>query len=135
MKYVNTAALIVCIILSNATYGQDKNITNYSKKESKNKAPKANAGDDIKAFPGGTISINGDGSVDPEGERILYVWSFPPSLIFEDNYKYHISDRIKIHKNPNDNSIESVETYTRAFLLDVPEFCPVGSKYEIGLIV
>ena len=71
---------------------------------------------------GGTISINGDGSIDPEGERIQYIWSFPPSLIFEDNYKYHKSDRVKIHKNLDDNSIESVETYTRAFLLDVPEF-------------
>ena len=135
MKYINTVALIACIILSNVCYAQDKNAPDDSKKESKNKAPKANAGDDIKAFPGGTISINGDGSVDPEGERIQYVWSFPPSLIFEDNYKYHKSDRVKIHKNPNDNSIESVETYTRAFLLDVPEFVPVGSKYEIGLVV
>ena len=135
MKYVKTVALIACIILSNVCYAQDKNAPDGSKEKSKNKAPKANAGDDIKAFPGGTISINGDGSVDPEGERIQYVWSFPPSLIFEDNYKYHKSDRVKIHKNPNDNSIESVETYTRAFLLDVPEFCPVGSKYEIGLVV
>ena len=122
MKYVNTVALIACIILFNVNYAQDKNVPNDSKKEIKNKAPKANAGDDIRAFPGGTISINGDGSTDPEGERIQYIWSFPPSLIFEDNYKYHKSDRVKIHKNPDDNSIESVETYTRAFLLDVPEF-------------
>ena len=47
---------------------------------------------------------------------------------FEDNYKYHKSDRVKIHKNPNDYSIESVETSTRAFLLDVPEFCPVSLR-------
>ena len=77
MKYVNTVALIACIILLDVSYAQDKNVTNDSKEESKNKAPKANAGDDVKAFPGGTISINGDGSVDPEGERIQYVWSFP----------------------------------------------------------
>ena len=70
MKYVNTVALIACIILFNVNYAQDKNVLNDSKKEIKNKAPKANAGDDIKAFPGGTISINGDGSIDPEGERI-----------------------------------------------------------------
>ena len=70
MKYVNTVALIACIILFNVNYAQDKNVPNDSKKEIKNKAPKANAGDDIKAFSWGTISINGDGSIDPEGERI-----------------------------------------------------------------
>ena len=53
MKYVNTVALIACIILFNVNYAQDKNVPNDSKKEIKNKAPKANAGDDIKAFPGG----------------------------------------------------------------------------------
>ncbi|RZP23257.1 hypothetical protein EVA24_05725 [bacterium] len=135
MKYVKTFALIAGIILSNICFPQDKNAPNDSKKESTNKAPKANAGDDIKAFPGGTIPISGEGSLDPDGDRIKYIWSFPPSLIFEDSYKYHRSDRIKIHKNPDDNSIETIETYTRAFLLDVPEFSPVGSNYEINLVV
>jgi len=55
MKYVNTVALIACIILFNVNYAQDKNVPNDSKKEIKNKAPKANAGDDIKAFPGGGL--------------------------------------------------------------------------------
>ena len=57
MKYVNTVALIACIILFNVCYAQDKNAPNDSKKESKNKAPKANAGDDIKAFPGGLFQL------------------------------------------------------------------------------
>ena len=43
MKYINTVALIACIILSNVCYTQDKNALDDSKKESKNKAPKANA--------------------------------------------------------------------------------------------
>ena len=44
MKYVKTVALIACIILSTVCYAQDKNTPGDSKKDSKNKAPKANAG-------------------------------------------------------------------------------------------
>ena len=131
MKYFKSITLISFIIFYDFRYAQDQNIAN----ESKNKPPIANAGDDIKTFPGATIPISGEGSTDPDGDRIQYIWSFPPSLIFEDSYKYHKSDRVKIHKNPDDNSVETIETYTRAFLLDVPEFSPIGSKYEINLIV
>tara|TARA_B100000073_G_scaffold341683_1_gene343423 strand:+ start:6416 stop:7789 length:1374 start_codon:yes stop_codon:yes gene_type:complete len=134
MKVYRIILLIVFIILSSATYAQDKKVLKNNNNEKKNnQSPKANAGDDIKAFPGETISISGLKSIDPEGGRIQYIWSFPPALIFKNDYRYNMSDHIYVNKN--DNSIEKVETYTKSFLLDVPESLPVGSKYNINLVV
>lgn len=101
----------------------------------KNKAPTAIAGKNIQTFPGATITLSGEKSEDPDEDLLQYIWSFPPSFIYEDNYKYDKTDRLVIYTNIKDNSIKSIETYTRSFLLDLPNTLPIGSKHTINLTV
>ena len=131
----NNITIVLFLVFCGFVFPQKTKLVKGQNKKIENKSPTAIAGKNIKTFPGATITISGEKSEDPDGDLLQYIWSFPASLIFEDDYKYDKTDRFKIYKNSNDNSIESIETYTRAFLLDVPTSSPVGSKYTINLTV
>ena len=55
-------------------------------KKSENQPPVADAGEDIKASPGSTITISGEKSGDPNGDVLQFEWSLPPSLMEKENY-------------------------------------------------
>ena len=104
-------------------------------KKSENQAPVANAGKDIKASPGSTITISGDKSGDPNGDVLQFEWSLPPSLMAKDDYTYDKTDTVKTHKGNSEGSVDVIKTYTETFLLDIPESLSVGSKHIISLTV
>ena len=127
--------IVYSIFFFSFVFSQKPTTLNKETNKSKNKAPTAIAGKNIQTYPGATITISGKKSEDPDEDLLQYIWSFPPSLIFENNYKYDKTDRFKIHKNSKDKSINIIETYTRSFLVDVPDSLPIGSKYTINLTV
>ena len=127
--------IVYSIFFFSFVFSQKPTTLNKETNKSKNKAPTAIAGKNIQTYPGATITISGKKSEDPDEDLLQYIWSFPPSLIFENNYKYDKTDRFKIHKNSKDKSINIIETYTRAFLVDIPDSLPIGSKYTINLTV
>ena len=97
-------------------------------KKSENQAPIADAGEDIKVTPGGTVTISGDKSGDPNGDVLQFEWSLPPSLMEKENYIYDKSDTVKTHKGKNQGSVDVIKTYTQTFQLDIPEALSIGSK-------
>nr|MCS5623786.1 hypothetical protein [Candidatus Neomarinimicrobiota bacterium] len=104
-------------------------------KKSENQAPIADAGEDIKVTPGGTVTISGDKSGDPNGDVLQFEWSLPPSLMEKENYIYDKSDTVKTHKGKNQGSVDVIKTYTQTFQLDIPEALSIGSKHIIMLTV
>ena len=104
-------------------------------KKSENQAPVADAGEDIKVTPGGTVTISGDKSGDPNGDVLQFEWSLPPSLMEKENYIYDKSDTVKTHKGKNQGSVDVIKTYTQTFQLDIPEALSIGSKHIIMLTV
>ncbi|MDG1847733.1 MAG: hypothetical protein P8J35_03790, partial [Candidatus Marinimicrobia bacterium] len=116
-------------------FSQNNETKKLENNKKKNKAPTAITGKNIQTFPGATITLSGEKSEDPDEDLLQYIWSFPPSFIFEENYKYDKTDRLAIYTNLKDNSIKSIETYTRSFLVDLPNSLPIGSKHTINLTV
>ena len=104
-------------------------------KKSENQPPIADAGKDIKASPGSTITISGDKSGDPNGDVLQFEWSLPPSLMAKEDYTYDKTDTVKTHKGNSEGSVDVIKTYTETFLLDIPESLSVGSKHIISLTV
>ena len=86
-------------------------------KKSENEAPVADAGEDIKASPGSTISISGEKSGDPNGDVLQFEWSLPPSLMEKENYTYDKTDTVKTHEGKSKGSIDLIKTYTSALNL------------------
>ncbi len=104
-------------------------------KKSENQPPVADAGKDIKASPGSTITISGDKSGDPNGDVLQFEWSLPPSLMAKEDYTYDKTDTVKTHKGNSKGSVDVIKTYTETFLLDIPESLSVGSRHIISLTV
>ena len=104
-------------------------------KKSENQPPVADAGKDIEASPGSTITISGDKSGDPNGDILQFEWSLPPSLMAKEDYTYDKTDTVKTHKGNSEGSVDVIKTYTETFLLDIPESLSVGSKHIISLTV
>ena len=127
--------ILYFILFFGFVFSQNADTKKSENMKKKNKAPTAIAGKNIQTFPGATITLSGEKSEDPDEDLLQYIWSFPPSFIYEDNYKYDKTDRLVIYTNIKDNSIKSIETYTRSFLLDLPNNLPVGSKHTINLTV
>ena len=134
MKNFNLIILYVFFFLG-FVFSQNTETKKLENKKKKNKAPTAITGKNIQTFPGATITLSGEKSEDPDEDLLQYIWSFPPSFIFEENYKYDKPDRLAIYTNLKDNSIKSIETYTRSFLVDLPNSLPIGSKHTINLTV
>ena len=80
------------------TYSQGSQQFGKIFKKSENQPPVANAGSDIKAAPGSTITISGEKSGDPNGDILQFEWSLPPSLMAKDNYTYDNTDTVNPHK-------------------------------------
>ena len=134
MKNINLIILYFFFFLG-FVFSQNIETKKLENKNKKNKAPTAITGKNIQTFPGATITLSGEKSEDPDEDLLQYIWSFPPSFIFEENYKYDKTDRLVIYTNLKDNSIKSIETYTRSFLVDLPNSLPIGSKHTINLTV
>ena len=127
--------LILFFLSNNYMYSQGSQQFGKIFKKSENQPPVADAGIDIKATPGSTITINGNKSGDPNGDVLQFEWSLPPSLMDKENYTYDETDTVKTHKGNNNGSIDLIKTYTQTFLLDLPESIPIGSKHTINLTV
>tara|TARA_Y100000748_G_scaffold268645_1_gene240297 strand:+ start:3576 stop:5645 length:2070 start_codon:yes stop_codon:yes gene_type:complete len=127
--------LIILFSSNSFTYSQGGQQFGKIFKKSENQPPIANAGSDIKAAPGSTITISGEKSGDPNGDVLQFEWSLPPSLMAKENYTYDKTDTVKTHKGNNDGSIDMIKTFTETFLLDIPESLPIGSKHTINLTV
>ena len=127
--------LILILLSNNYAYSQGGQQFGKIFKKSDNQPPVANAGGDIKAASGSTITVSGEKSGDPNGDVLQFEWSLPPSLMAKDNYTYDKTDTVKTHKGNSDGSIDIIKTYTETFLLDLPESLPIGSKHNINLVV
>ena len=134
MKIFNLLILYFFFLLG-FVFSQNTETKKLDNKNKKNKAPTAISGKNIQTVPGTTITLSGEKSEDPDEDLLQYIWSFPPSFIFEENYKYDKTDRLVIYTNNKDNSIKSIETLTRSFLVDLPNALPIGSKHTINLTV
>ena len=134
MKNFNLTILYVFFFFG-FVFSQNTETKKLENKNKKNKAPTAISGKNIQTVPGATITLSGEKSEDPDEDLLQYIWSFPPSFIFEENYKYDKTDRLVIYTNIKDNSIKSIETFTRSFLVDLPNSLPIGSKHTINLTV
>ena len=128
--------IVLILLLLGNNYGHSQGAQQFGKifKKSENQPPVADAGDDIKAAPGSTITISGKKSGDPNGDVLQFEWSLPPSLMEKENYIYDETDTVKTH-NGNDKSINVIKTYTETFLLDLPISLSIGSKHVIKLTV
>ena len=127
--------LILFLLSNNYTHSQGAQQFGKIFKKSENQPPVAQAGSDIKAAPGSTITISGEKSGDPNGDVLQFEWSIPPSLMAKEDYIYDKTDTVKTHKGNNDGSIDMIKTFTETFLLDLPESLPIGSKHTINLTV
>ena len=134
MKNFNLTILYVFFFFG-FVFSQNTETKKLENKNKKNKAPTAISGKNIQTVSGATITLSGKESEDPDEDLLQYIWSFPPSFIFEENYKYDKTDRLVIYTNIKDNSIKSIETFTRSFLVDLPNSLPIGSKHTINLTV
>ena len=134
MRY-NYIVLLLFFFSNNYMYSQGSQQFGKIFKKSDNQPPVAEAGSDIKAIPGSTITISGDKSGDPNGDVLQFEWSLPPSLMAKEDYTYDKTDTVKTHKGNNNGSINLIKTYTQTFLLDLPESIPIGSKHTINLTV
>ena len=134
MKYYYI--LFILILLFN-DFSHSQGTQEFDKifKKSENQAPVADAGEDIKVTPGGTVTISGDKSGDPNGDVLQFEWSLPPTLMEKENYVYDKSDTVKTHKGKNQGSVDVIKTYTQTFQLDIPEALSIGSKHIIKLTV
>ena len=128
-------SILYLFFFSGFIFSQNTKLEKVENKKKKNKAPTAIAGKNIQTVPGATITLSGEKSEDPDEDLLQYIWSFPSSFIFENNYKYDKTDRLVIYTNTDDNSIKSIETYTRSFLVDLPNSLPIGAKVTINLTV
>ena len=127
--------LILTLLLNNIPYSQGNQQFGKIFKKSDNEPPVADAGEDIKVSPGGTVTISGDKSGDPNGDALQFEWSLPPSLMEKENYIYDKTDTVKTHKGKNQGSVDVIKTYTQTFQLDVPEALAIGSKHIVKLTV
>ena len=128
--------LFILFLLSN-NYAYSQGGQQFGKifKKSENQPPVAQAGNDIKAAPGSTITISGEKSGDPNGDVLQFEWSLPPSIMAKEDYTYDKTDTVKTHKGNNKSSIDLIKTFTETFLLDIPSTLSIGSKHTINLTV
>lgn len=126
---------ILTLLFNDFSHSQETNQFGKIFKKSENQAPVADAGEDIKVSPGGTVTISGDKSGDPNGDVLQFEWSLPPSLMEKENYVYDKTDTVKTHKGDNQGSVDVIKTYTQNFQLDIPEALSIGSKHIIKLTV
>jgi hypothetical protein len=126
---------ILTLLFNDFSHSQETQQFGKIFKKSENQAPIADAGEDIKVSPGGTVTISGDKSGDPNGDVLQFEWSLPPSLMEKENYVYDKTDTVKTHKGDNQGSVDVIKTYTQNFQLDIPEALSIGSKHIIKLTV
>ena len=126
---------ILTLLFNDFSHSQETQQFGKIFKKSENQAPVADAGEDIKVTPGGTVTISGDKSGDPNGDVLQFEWSLPPSLMEKENYVYDKTDTVKTHKGDNQGSVDVIKTYTQNFQLDIPEALSIGSKHIIKLTV
>ena len=126
---------ILTLLFNDFSHSQETQQFGKIFKKSENQAPVADAGEDIKVSPGGTVTISGDKSGDPNGDVLQFEWSLPPSLMKKENYVYDKTDTVKTHKGDNQGSVDVIKTYTQNFQLDIPEALSIGSKHIIKLTV
>ena len=126
---------ILTLLFNDFSHSQETQQFGKIFKKSENQAPVADAGEDIKVSPGGTVTISGDKSGDPNGDVLQFEWSLPPSLMEKENYVYDKTDTVKTHKGDNQGSVDVIKTYTQNFQLDIPEALSIGSKHIIKLTV
>lgn len=126
---------ILTLLFNDFSHSQETQQFGKIFKKSENQAPIADAGEDIKVSPGGTVTISGDKSGDPNGDVLQFEWSLPPSLMKKENYVYDKTDTVKTHKGDNQGSVDVIKTYTQNFQLDIPEALSIGSKHIIKLTV
>ena len=108
---------------------------NVEAKSKVNRAPKANAGENIDALSGSTIMLDGRKSRDPDGGRLLYTWTLPASFMMKKNYTYDKTDTVSVHKTDNKNkSINTIKTYTKKIKVDLPN-SDMAATYVISLKV
>ena len=78
---------ILTLLFNDFSHSQETQQFGKIFKKSENQAPVADAGEDIKVSPGGTVTISGDKSGDPNGDVLQFEWSLPPSLMKKENYE------------------------------------------------
>mgnify|MGYP000429746718 FL=1 len=127
--------LIITLLFNDFSFSQGAEQFGKIFKKSENQPPVADAGKDIKASPGSTVTISGDKSGDPNGDVLQFEWSLPPSLMVKEDYTYDKTDTVETHKGNSEGSVDVIKTYTETFLLDIPESLSVGSKHIISLTV
>ena len=95
---------------------------------------KANLGEDISA-PGLTTIVLDASSSTPQNGSLTYEWSFPPDMIFLDEYEFQNSDTPISYENSTSDriSLKALTTRNKFIEIDLPNL--PGQAYEVSLRV
>ena len=100
----------------------------------KRKLVEANLGEDIYAPGLTTIVLDASASI-PQNGSLTYEWSFPPNMIFMDEYKFNDSDTPVKYENLTDEkpSLKTLTTRNKFIEVDLPNL--PGQAYQVSLRV
>ena len=104
----------------------------------KSRDVRADVGKNIQAPARTTIVLDASGSAPSKG-WLTYAWSFPPNMIFQDNYNFNKTDTAIPYELGNTGSgarvsLKQIITYNKYIELDLPD-SPEGTKYTVVLKV
>ena len=100
----------------------------------KQKLVEAKLGEDIDAPGLTTIVLDASASI-PQNGSLTYEWSFPPNMIYIDEYKFNSSDTPVRYENLADErpSLKMLTTRNKFIEVDLPNL--PGQAYEVSLRV
>ena len=129
----------ICILLvctSKAILSQELDIkyNEIENKVVKRKLVEAKLGEDIYA-PGLTTIVLDASASTPQNGSLTYEWSFPPNMIYIDEYKFNDSDTPVRYENLADErpSLRMLTTRNKFIEVDLPNL--PGQAYEVSLRV
>ena len=95
----------------------------------------ADMGKDIRAPGGTTIILDASGSA-PSDILVSYEWSFPPNMIFQDDYNFNATDKVISYEREQGTraSLKRIITRNKYIELDLPNDI-IGTKYTVFLKV
>ena len=91
----------------------------------KSREVRADVGKNIQAPARTTIVLDASGSAPSKG-WLTYAWSFPPNMIFQDNYNFNKTDTAIPYELGNTGpgarvSLKQIITYNKYIELDLPD--------------
>ena len=126
--------LLVCAFKAILSQELDIKYNEIENKVVKRKLVEAKLGKDIYA-PGLTTIVLDASASTPQNGSLTYEWSFPPNMIYIDEYKFNDSDTPVRYENLADDrpSLKMLTTRNKFIEVDLPNL--PGQAYEVSLRV